>query len=335
MSEGEERHALHDLAEKSKAQFQAGRKRADQMLAAHSDQPLVDVSIRLYQRDRETAGAVVGSAIAFRLFLFFVPLTLFVVGLTGFISSFVDSQDISTQTGVTGSLSKQIEFALEQPNSTRWVAVSAGLVGMATTGRSLSKVLVAASCLAWRMPVKTKASPRVVGGIVGLIVGVSLVAAIVNRVRAQAGVGAAGVSFLGAFIVYVVLWFIVSLLLPHVTTDLAGLLPGATVMAATLAGMQMVSQLYLPSHLSRASQLYGAIGTTIVTLGWFFIVGRAAIVGMSLNAVIHERFGRVSQFVFSLPLLRIVARHARWVRRLFDLDEDPADETDTGSASQP
>ena len=85
--------------------------------------------------------------------------------------------------------------------------------------------------------------------------------------------------------------------------------------------MQAVSQLYLPDKIGRASQLYGAIGTTIVTLGWFFILGRAIVLGMSLDAVIYERFGSVSQFVFSLPLFRILRRRSSWIRRFFDLDE--------------
>lgn len=43
----------------------------------------MDLALRWYERDREAAGTVVGSALAFRLFLFFIPLLLFVVGLTG------------------------------------------------------------------------------------------------------------------------------------------------------------------------------------------------------------------------------------------------------------
>ena len=60
------------------------------------------------------------------------------------------------------------------------------------------------------------------------------------------------------------------MLLPRATTDPSALLPGARLVGLTLVGMQAVSQLYLPDRLSRASELYGAIGTTIVTLGWFF-----------------------------------------------------------------
>ena len=176
-----------------------------------------------------------------------------------------------------------------------------GFVGMVTTGRSLSKGMVSASCLAWRLPVRTKASVRVIGAIVGLIVGIGLVSTIINRVRAELGLAVAGISFLVAFAVYAVAWLLLSMLLPRATDrSRSALLPGAVLVGATLVGMQAISQLYLPDRFDRASQLYGAIGTTIVTLGWFFILGRAIVLAMAVNAVIYERFGSISQFVFSL-----------------------------------
>ena len=64
----------------------AGQVRAAALLDKYGDRPLLDVGLRIYQRDRESAGTIVGSALAFRLFLFFVPLLLFVVGVLGFLA---------------------------------------------------------------------------------------------------------------------------------------------------------------------------------------------------------------------------------------------------------
>ena len=130
----------------------------------------------------------------------------------------------------------------------------------------------------------------------------------------------ASVSFVGAFVLYGVAWIVLSMLLPRASTDPGALIPGAALVGITLAGMQAVSQLYLPNRLSRASELYGAIGATIVTLGWFFILGRAMVLAMVLNGVIHERFGSISQVVFSLPVVRLLPRKSAWIRRMFDLD---------------
>ena len=118
-------------------------------------------------------------------------------------------------------------------------------------------------------------------------------------------------------------------MLPRATNDPGALLPGAVLMGATLAAMQAISQLYLPDRFGRASEMYGAIGTTVVTLGWFFFIGRAFVARLALDAVIHERFGSISRFVFALPLLRLIPRHSTLVRRIFDLD------VNVGLGSQP
>jgi uncharacterized BrkB/YihY/UPF0761 family membrane protein len=297
------------------------------LLDKHGDRPLVDVAVRTYRRDREIAGTVVGSALAFRLFLFFVPLLLFVVGLAGFLASWVDADDVAKDAAVSGALAEQIHTAFDQPGGTRWAAVLLGLFGIVSTGRTLSKVMVASSSLAWRLPATTKASLKVVGGLVGLIAAIGLVAALMNRVRAEFGLGVTGASYLVVLAAYVCGWLAVSLLLPRATSDPGVLLPGAMLVGATLTVMQVVSQLYLPGRIGRASELYGAVGTTIVTLGWFFLAGRAMVLSMCLDSVIHERFGTISRLIFSLPILRLLPRRSARLRRFFGLDEPLPPET--------
>jgi uncharacterized BrkB/YihY/UPF0761 family membrane protein len=293
----------------------------------YQDRPLVDVALQTSRRDSDIAGTVVGSALAFRLFLFFVPLLLLIVGLAGFLASWVDADDAADQAGISGGLADQIRSAFDQPGSTRWAAVLLGLVGIVSTGRTLSKVMVASSSLAWRLPTTTKASLKVIGGLVGLIAAIGLVAALMNRVRAEFGLGVMGVSFLAVLAAYVLGWLAISTLLPRATSDPGVLLPGAVLVGATLTGMQVASQVYLPSRIGRASELYGAVGTTIVTLGWFFIAGRVMVVSMCLSAVVHERFGTISRLIFSLPIVRILPRRSAWVRRFFSLDEPLPPET--------
>lgn len=182
------------------------RQRVQQLVAKHEHRPLLDIALRIYQRDRESAGTVVGSAVAFRLFLFFVPFVLFIVGLLGFLRTWSTTEGMAEQAGVTGQLAIQIDAALSQPNSSRWIATLLGLIGMVWAGRSLSRVMVSASCLAWRLPVLAKASMRVVGGVVGVFAGIGLIVTIMNRVRAELGLAAAGLSFLAVVVVYGVAW---------------------------------------------------------------------------------------------------------------------------------
>lgn len=297
----------------------AGRDRAEEVLERYSDNPLLDIALRIYQRDKEAAGSVVSSAIAFRLFLFFVPMVLFVVGIVGIFADAVPS-DAVEQARITGSLADQIDGALDQRGSGRWVATATGLFGMASTGRTLARALSQASCLAWRLPVSAKATIRTIGVVVGLIVGLGLTSALTNRLNDQFGVGVAGLSYVTVGAIYSLVWFVLTLQLPRAPSDRSAQLPGALLVGLTLAGMQAISQLYLPSRFERASELYGAIGVAIVVLGWFFIAGRVIVLSLTVNACVFERFGSITGFVFSLPGLRALPRRWPWIARVFDLD---------------
>jgi uncharacterized BrkB/YihY/UPF0761 family membrane protein len=245
---------------------------------------------------------------------------LLAVGLAGFFTTDATPEAI----GVTGSLATQIEGALEQPGTTRWIATVTGLLGVFTTGRTLSKAMIQASCLVWRLPMRSKAPVRMVGALIGLFVGIGIVAVVVNRLRLHLGVGAAGVSFCVALGVYTVVWLLLSSLLPRPTSDPGVLLPGAVLVGLTITGLQAISQLYLPDRFSRASELYGAMGVAIVTLGWFFIMGRVIVLSLVVDAAVHERLGSITSRVFRLPIIRSLPLRSAWLRRTFDLEREGA-----------
>jgi uncharacterized BrkB/YihY/UPF0761 family membrane protein len=300
------------------------RGRVTARLQRYEKVPVVGVGAALVRRDTEAGGSLMGSAIAFRLFLFFVPLLLVLVGLAGLVGGRLDPDDVAAGVGVSGGVAVQIEQAFEQSGRASWLVMGVGLVGLLVTGRSLGKVLRAASSIAWRLPVRPRASWRVVGSIVGLACCMGLVAVLVNRARTELGLGVATLSVGAAFAIYVVVWTIISLLLPRKTDDPGAVLPGAILVASVLAAMHAVSQFYLPDRFDRASQLYGAIGATVVTLGWFFILGRAIVVSMELDAVVYERYGSITTVVFSLPVLRALPRRSARLRRFFGLEPPPA-----------
>src|SRR5271166_2400437 len=156
--------AFRRLAEATQTRLSPARR----WLARYEHLPVVDVIAGTYRRDRESAGAVMGSAIAFRLFLFFVPLLLLAVGIAGFASGFVDASAVNRTAGIYGSLGAEISEAFHQPGFTRWFALLIGLLGVLTAGRSLSRVLRAASAAAWRLPLsESRASFRAAGVVAG------------------------------------------------------------------------------------------------------------------------------------------------------------------------
>lgn len=280
----------------------------------------VDVAVRIQERDRLAAGTLLGSALSLRLFLFFVPMLLFAMGLAGILGRTSSLDSISSDIGITGSLANEIDGAFAQGVTTPWLAVLVGLFGIAWTGRSLTRALVLSCALSWNLGGKQRVPARVAGVVIGIIVGVALTAAIVNRVREAAGVAVAGVFMLAMAAVYVVLWVVLYQTLPQGTSDPGAALPGASIVALGLAGLQAFTQLFLPQQIEKASSLYGTVGVAVAALGWFFFLGRALAFSFAVNAVIYERLGSVSTFVFGLPGVRTIPRNVPAVGRFFDLE---------------
>lgn len=296
-----------------------------------ADKP-IDVTLRFLERDRRAVGSVVGSALAFRLFLFFVPVLLMFVGVLQLALTGVSADTLADQAGIQTALASEIQQGVEQTGVDSWVALVGGAVGALLAGRSLTKVLVAAATLAWQIdPPRRTPSVRVTGGVVGLITAMLIAAAIVNRISLAAGPGLAGTSLLAVGVAYAAAWFTVSLLLPRATSDPSALFPGAALAGLVIAGLQWFTQLYLPDRLAQASALYGSFGVAVATLGTFFLLGRVLVVASVVNAVIWERFGSIASLVFGLPGLRRLARRGS-IARFFDLDPPEAEQAAPGSA---
>jgi len=287
----------------------------------------VDVAMRVYERDKDAAGTLLGSALSLRLFLFFVPLVLFAVGLAGVLGHYLGVRSDGSEAGISGSLAKEIDQAFDQGATTPWFALAAGLIGIVTTGRALTRALVLSSALSWRLGGKQKTPVRAVGVVVGIVVGVALVAALLNRVRDASGLAVTSVSFLAVAAVYIVLWSMLYLALPRGTTDPGAALPGASIVAVVLAGLEAVTQLYLPGQIENASAIYGTIGVAIATLGWFFIVGRLIVFSFAVNAVLFEQIGSLSGVVFDLPGLRAIPAKLPALARFFDLDDSASNDS--------
>ena len=63
--------------------------------------PPIDLSIELYERDRDAFASMFGSAIALRLFLFMVPVMLIVLGLVGAVAGADGLNSLTDASGIT------------------------------------------------------------------------------------------------------------------------------------------------------------------------------------------------------------------------------------------
>ena len=283
--------------------------------------PFADAAFLIYERDRASAGTVLGSAIAFRLFLFFVPCVVFGVGLIGALSGSVSSETITEAGSISGALAANIRAAHAQSPTATVISLLTGFFLMASAGRSLSKALVASSNLAWVANGRVTAKLKAIVAITAVMTSLVLMSFVIGKVRDELGIAVAGLSFGASFFVYLVLFILLMASLPRGTTDPGAILPGAALVALVIVAMQAVSQLYIPHRISDASDLYGGIGVAVVALGWLFLIGRTLSFAFSVNAALFDRFGSLSQGIFSLPVLRLVPQRSQTLRKYFGLDE--------------
>jgi uncharacterized BrkB/YihY/UPF0761 family membrane protein len=304
-----------------------GVARADSTLAAwRRRSAAVDTVAAIVERDRASFGTVVGSAIALRMFVFLLPATLFLVGLLAIVGGELDPDAINEDLGVTATIADTIATAMTQETTAGWIALGVGAVGMATGGRSLARVMVAGSTLAWNAPLRRGGVLRVMRVVVLVVLALIVSATIVNRIRLTTGVALSGATILVAAAVYIVLFAVLMVVLPTTTRDPGSALPGAVLAGISMAAMQAFTQLYVAQRFGGVSDLYGALGSAAVLVGWLFVFGRILTLAFAVNAVLHERYGSVSQLFFGLPVIRILPQRVAVVRRIFDLDPDGGDQ---------
>lgn len=306
------------LLDRSRQKASAGLDAAKLRLASQRQASgPVDVLVRIYDRDHRAFGSVLGSAIAFRMFLFLFALIVLTVGAGVLVLGrgwFGDG--LSDNLGVGGTLAVQVDDALSQTDSSGLLLVIGGIFGTVWAGRNLAITLTAASATAWRMRRPDGlTSVRAVGVVVGLVAAVAVLASVMRLVQADAHVVVVATSIVAIFASYSVVWFGLTLVLPRATRDPSSLLPGAALTGLTFVLLGWVSQFYLMPRLESGSELLGGLGTTAVALGWMFFASRVMVASLVVNAVLYERYGSFLDLLLSLPGLRRLGnlRVVRWL----------------------
>jgi Virulence factor BrkB len=229
-----------------------------------------------------------------------------------------------TNTGVTGTMAADISAAASGSTSTGLILMITGTWLMLWAGRSLAKVLAASAGRSWQLDPKTAKATLTAMGALTAVLAVMIVCTIfLNRIRDRHGLAADTTSWMLTLAMISLAWFAVSWFLPRATPDPGALLPGAAFVGATLTVLQWFMQFYLPSKVSRSSDLTGQLGITMAALGYLFLIGRAMVTSFVINAVMFERLGSLSRLVFALPLVRVIPRRYGRIARFFDLPGAP------------
>jgi uncharacterized BrkB/YihY/UPF0761 family membrane protein len=252
--------------------------------------PAAHSAVRAYQHDRAVGGEIMAGAIAFRGFVFLLPLVLVLVTTLGIAADTGNESPskVAQQAGISGIAAQSVAQSARVSSGGRWIALFLGLIALYSTSIALARALRIAHALAWGKDV----APMKRGWRAGLVViGACLVAGFVTQVvsRLDASSHVAGLLFaLAAVVVYGGMWFGISLLLPHGDADWPALLPGAVLVGVGVLVLHLVTVYYISRRVGRSSMLYGSLGGAVAILGWTYLVGRLTVTSAVLNASLNR-----------------------------------------------
>jgi uncharacterized BrkB/YihY/UPF0761 family membrane protein len=263
---------------------------------------VVALGFAIADRGRQAAASVLAGALAFRLFLTLLPLTLVLIVGLGFLKSAGGTpSDALKQFGIKGVLASTINHSANFHDPGRTAILLLGLFGLLSAARTTAATLRAIHALAWGIPVVRWRRAGVATLIfLGGVVIAFVCGGIATRVRVAAGeVVGFGTSLVMASVVAAA-WLGASWLLPHRDgIRWTALLPGAVLVGIGFAGLQVLTANLVGPKLQHESALYGSLGVSFVVLGWLYLVGRLMVAAPLLNVALLDhrspRFAVASQ----------------------------------------
>jgi uncharacterized BrkB/YihY/UPF0761 family membrane protein len=274
---------------KVKGRAGAARQRADtiheQLQGRRKRNRGLDAAFGTWELDRNAGGSLLAAAIAYRLFLWLLPVSLILVAGLGFASSIGrnTAADAVRDIGILSIPAQSVNEAAHQSSQAWWLGLAIGVVLLYVGTNALIRALWAAHTLVWRSPAaKIPSKPRLIGlflaACVTMAVGTS-VAAIIRNASPSIGI----IAMLADFFVYAAAWWFVSIHLPHGDASVVWLIPGAAVLSGGVQVMHLLIVYYLSARLTSASKLYGTLGTAAALLLSLYLVGRLIIVAAEVN----------------------------------------------------
>lgn len=244
-------------------------------------------------------GLLLASAVAFRLFLWLMPLSLFFAGILAGVagSDPAAARSLTKTAGITGTATDQVVAALKDGNKSWWIAVIVGAAGALWGARSLLRCLWLVHAHSWQI-VQPKPAVRhvivtvfvFVGAWCGLLVATAVIPRLDHLI--PAGLLVAVLAEIGGS---TAIWLGVTLRLPHMPGAWTDLLPGAVLFGVSLTVLHAVSRIYLPHRMEHSSQLYGALGVAGVILAWLLVMGQIIVGAALVNAVWYEHRHQVGR----------------------------------------
>ncbi len=247
----------------------------------------------MVDRDGEVGGGIMAGALAYRCFIWLLPLALVAVGGLGIASEAAaeSPEQAARSVGLAGLVSSSVASAAQ--GRAHWYAFLIGLPVLVWVTRSLLRALIVVHRLVWTDLRATAPKPTLKAtlALLAILVAYFSVSALASAVRAwSTSVGA--LVTLGVIFVNFGFWLLVSARLPHRDAPWRALLPGAALFAVGLELVSVVITYLIAPQASSKQGTYGALGLAAALLLGLYFVMRLVVATAVVNATLWERRAR-------------------------------------------
>jgi membrane protein len=254
----------------------------------------LDATLEMVDRDVEVGGGIIAGALAYRLFIWLLPLALVLVAGLGIAADGASEspEEAAKSIGLAGLVSQSIAGAAN--SSARWYALLVGVPVLLWATRSVLRALIGAHRLVWRdvRASSPRPTPAATLRFFGLLVCLGFVTLLGVSVRSWSGLaGVFGSAFVA--IPYAGLWWLIALRLPHRDAPATALLPGALLFGVGSEVLHSVVVYVITPYAISKQGTYGALGVAATLLFGMYLLCRVVVASAVLNATLWERRSEV------------------------------------------
>jgi uncharacterized BrkB/YihY/UPF0761 family membrane protein len=250
----------------------------------------VDATFQMVDRDVELGGGIIAGALAYRLFIWMLPLALVLVGGLGIAADAAEEtpEEAADSLGMGGLISHSIASAAT--GNGRWYALLIGIPILVYTTRSVLRVLIVSHRLLWTdsRARAQRATPVATLRLLVLLLAFPLAAVLASAIREWSpGVGILATAL--SIVPFAALWVLISSSLPHRDASWQALVPGALLFGLGVEALNVFTAYVLTPWALNKQGTYGALGLAAALLLSLFLISRLVVAAAVLNATLWER----------------------------------------------
>lgn len=278
------------LLERVRGRVATGTERAR---SASDEHVTLAVPFRAAERTSRVAASVLAGGVAYRLFLWLLPVGLILGGVLG--RGDADGiEDAVAEGGLPAAVVDAIGDVARAGGGNWWWLLAIGVPLLLWEGYTGAKALQLIHGLVWNDP-PPRTNP-LKGSLVFTGVCLVFVAAISLTWWFRDESLVVGLPILALMVAPLgAVWLWVSHQLPHGTATWKALLPGALLVAGGFQLLHGALVYLLLPKLEKATSLYGGLGVVATMLFFAYLVGRIVVTAPILNSSLHDELRRESR----------------------------------------